>query len=412
MAVLDSIYNVNVILGLTPVDRWNSAGNFKSFSMVGMGLVVVVLIAIVVVVAVAIKVVQGRKTVKDSATNFADHANKIGLSRKESQILFYMAKESNLDNIESIFHIPSIFDRQSTKLIEEILAQQGPQRSDQMRAEMSFIREKLAFKKRMASATAAGPIISDKITSRNIPVGQMIELMERSIDRDRFEAEVIKTTPTEFVVKLTNMINCGPGQKWRVHYYKGSSVWEFDAVINMCSGSEVTFKHSEEIRFVNRRRFLRVPINAPALVANFPFAKTLVVKPETDAVGESWMNENDESENDFEIFELPKFVHAKVVELGGPGLKIKCNLKAKIDDKLLIVFMVNEENQQGQVIGTKLLEDIGYVKNVEGIDDGYNIAIELAGLSEANVSELVKITNAYSIKNHKTADTSTAGGNA
>ena len=49
----------------------------------------------------------------------------------------------------------------------------------------------------------------------------------------------------------------------------------------------------------------------------------------------------------------------------------------------------------------KIFEDIGIVRHSIAIKNGFSIAVELTGLSESNISEMVKATNEVSIKKHR-----------
>jgi len=47
---------------------------------------------------------------------------------------------------------------------------------------------------------------------------------------------------------------------------------------------------------------------------------------------------------------------------------------------------------------SRIVEDIGEVRHTGAIDDGFSIAVELTGLSDSNVSELIRAANAASIR--------------
>ncbi len=47
---------------------------------------------------------------------------------------------------------------------------------------------------------------------------------------------------------------------------------------------------------------------------------------------------------------------------------------------------------------SRIVEDIGEVRHTKAIQDGFSIAVELTGLSDSNVSELIRATNAASIR--------------
>jgi hypothetical protein len=95
----------------------------------------------------------------------------------------------------------------------------------------------------------------------------------------------------------------------------------------------------------------------------------------------------------------PEFVHAIVIELAGPGLRIKAPLDVKVGDRVLVVFELGEEQQQNsKTITTKIIQDIGEVRRAEAVQDGSSIAVELIGLSDSDMNELIRATNTASMK--------------
>ena len=53
---------------------------------------------------------------------------------------------------------------------------------------------------------------------------------------------------------------------------------------------------------------------------------------------------------------------------------------------------------QSRTKGEKIAEDIGVVRHIKALQEGFSIAIELTGLSDSDVSELIRATNAASLK--------------
>jgi len=56
--------------------------------------------------------------------------------------------------------------------------------------------------------------------------------------------------------------------------------------------------------------------------------------------------------------------------------------------------------QNSRTTPLKIIEDIGEVRRTKAIQDGFSIAVELTGLSDSNVSELIRATNAASIRSN------------
>jgi hypothetical protein len=167
----------------------------------------------------------------------------------------------------------------------------------------------------------------------------------------------------------------------------------------------LVLNHGDELRFVNRRRFLRVPVTKPAYVAHFPFARAAA------SPGPKNMKSFRMYRSSAGFLESrwgpPEFIPAVVTELAGPGLCIETSLKLQVGDRILVVFRLDEEENQDSTgrktesdkkAKSKIVEDIGAVRHIKAIKNGFSIAVELTGLSDANVSELIRATNVASLR--------------
>ena len=171
-----------------------------------------------------------------------------------------------------------------------------------------------------------------------------------------------------------------------------------------CNGDVLVLNHSDELRFVNRRRFLRVPVDKPAFIAHFPFTRAPVASGRKSMksfrIYRSSVSASDSS------WGPPEFVPAVVTELAGPGLRIEAPLEVKVDDRVLVVLKLDEEedqdsapaSQEDETETSKIVEDIGEVRHTKAIQNGFSIAVELTGLSDTDVSELIRATNAASLR--------------
>ena len=95
---------------------------------------------------------------------------------------------------------------------------------------------------------------------------------------------------------------------------------------------------------------------------------------------------------------------ASVTELAGPGLRIEAPLEVKVGERVLVILKLSEEDLQsnsqrsGKTAPEKIVENIGEVRHTKRIKNGFSIAVELTGLSDPNINELVRVTNAASLK--------------
>jgi hypothetical protein len=298
-------------------------------------------------------------------------------------------------------------------MIEESLGRREAEKGKSLRTELSFLREKLGFQKK-ASASIGSPTKSSKLSSRQIPAGKKLHITRhKTPDLANIESTVTKNDNMELTVKLATPLKTKPGERWRARYHFGASVWEFDTTVVNYNGNILVLSQSDNVRFINRRRFLRVPVNKPAFIARFPFIRTL---PMTSANASDY------------TWGPPEFIPAVVTELGGPGLRIEAPLEVKVGERVLVAFSLDEEKDKNTILhqkGTSLhatlvrpgsagqdhtrlrrgkttlsriIEDIGEVRHVRAIENGLSIAVELTGLSDSDVNELIRATNAASVR--------------
>lgn len=369
------------VLALTPFERWQAARQLDSSFMTELWFILTGVVAIIIltILLIAVSYNRAKKERKLAERLFIEYADRRGLSQREHQILLDIATKAKLKRNESIFTMDNAFDRGVTKIKEESLSPHEVKTHKKLNAELSALRHKLGFQKRYP--TSIDSTKSDKHSSRQIPTGKKLYLTSHKIGHlADVESTVIKNDDTELTVKLETSFEANPGELWCARYYFGASVWEFDTSVISCHGGILVLNHSEDIRFINRRRFLRVPVNEPALIARFPFTRTLP----TNISGETWGP--------------PEFVPAAVTELGGPGLRLEAPLELKVGDRVVLILKMSERKGSNSISHSKIIEDIGQVRHTKEIENGFSIAVELTGLSDTNVNELIRDTNAASLK--------------
>jgi len=418
-----------IIPALTPAQRWDAARSWFGTSIITDRWFIIISLATLLILIVLFLVVSLQRTIQERKAAeqlFVEYADRRGLSEHERQILLDIAGKAELKRSEAIFTMGNAFDRGAAKIIEENLAQQKAEEAaarDNLRIlhqqiGLSSLREKLGFQKRRP-ASIGSPTKSKKVTSRQIPVGKKLHMTRRKTPgADSIESTVIKNDDTELMVKLGMPVVSSLGELWRVRYYFGASVWEFDASVLSYSGDILVLNHSDDIRFINRRRFLRVPVKKPAFIARFPFAKTVGrssdISEEASETkqGSAPMLASQEAMG-VGTWGPPEFVPAVVTELAGPGLRIEAPLEVKVGDRVLVVLRLDEEKDQDSDLqktgkaptsavrrpqAEKIVEDIGEVRHTRAIQNGLSIAVELTGLSDSDVNELIRATNAASVR--------------
>ncbi len=326
-------------------------------------------LSLVVVLSVILLCVRKLRLERDSEKQereFKENCHRFNFTTDERRIFEAVVERSGLRNRNSIFTMPDVFDSGAGKLMQEVFsAGLDINQRKRLNVTVNSIKNKLGFKKR----TYAFTVRSSKtkgLTSRQIPVGKRLSVARSgSDDNTRCEGVVVSSDEIEMVVKTEQPLLGTAGEKWNVHYKQGASVWEFDVLALHCDGDQLVFNHSDKIRFINRRRFLRVAVDLPAMVTKF------------ESLRSSW-----EEERKMEM--LPEFYRAKVRELSGPGLKLETNMDVKNGERILVIFELDEK---------RIVQDVGEIRGIRKEGDHRLIGVELVGLTDFAVDELVKATN-------------------
>ena len=132
----------------------------------------------------------------------------------------------------------------------------------------------------------------------------------------------------------------------------------------------------------------------PALVAHFAFMKR------ASAQGAGLSREAGlEASTSAVPLMVPVFVHGVVTELAGPGLRIEAPLEVREGDRVLLVFKPSEPGTAGVSDGEEyVIEDVGHVRHCRRSGAGVSMAVELTNLSDGDIDQLVRLTNAISAK--------------
>jgi hypothetical protein len=375
-----------VWLALTPLERWSAVRTFSKSSS-GPWLIIVCIALLVVLAALLwwVSVKRVKRERKSTERSFGEYARQRGLSDRELQLLTIIAHKAGLKRPESVFTMGPAFGLGAARVMEEgIEGEHDAEQREQLRMELSFLREKLGFGKRLSSSEESSDGLR-KVTTRQIPVGKKLYVIRRKTRGNAdIESTVVRNNDSELAVTLSAAIQI----------VSGASVWEFDTSVLSYDGNTLVLNHSDSVRFVNRRRFLRVSVNFAAFVARFPFMRTF-----ESAVADRG---DFQSESSGQTCATPRFVPAVVTEMAGPGLRIESALEVEVGERILVVFGLDgqggkESSGGGGDHGKSrpvVLEGIGEVRHVKAVEDGLSIAVELTGLNDSEVDELIRATNA------------------
>ncbi|MHC4572536.1 MAG: PilZ domain-containing protein [Planctomycetota bacterium] len=400
---------LNFLLALTPAERWQAARRFGS-SFMGDRWFILTAVASMLALTVLFLIVSLRRLVLERSLTerlFLECAQRRGLSAHERQILLDVAARAGLKKSDAIFTMEEAFDRGSAKVVQESLIQpKADEQSRQLRNELLFLREKLGFHKGRSSSIGS-PAKSRKLSSRQIPAGRTVYMTRRRRGRDSSDVEttIAANNDMELIVRPITPVRASTGELWRVRYHFGASIWEFDTAVIGSDGDVLVLHHSDTVRFISRRRFLRVPVNKPALIAPFPFARTLSHGRDRDK-GTS-ATKGGSAVSSTGSWGPPEFVPAVVTELGGPGLRIEAPLQEiQIGGRVLVVLNLDEDKDgesmsprpNRKTAASRIVEDIGEVRHAKATRNGLSVAVELTGLSDSDVNDLIRATNLASVR--------------
>jgi hypothetical protein len=328
-------------------------------------------ILLIVILLISLFAVRRKRTVHDKRQHkeqFGFLCDQRGLSAQQREILTAIAKQSGSVRTEDVFFQSELFIRGASKLMQEYFASgHNLIERKKMNVLIGQIKQKLGYQK----AAGGIPIRRGRdpgLSSRDIPVGKTVSIaLSTRPEGSRVDAVVIQNDEFELVLRPEIPVSCPPGEHWNVRYRLGTSTYEFDALTMVCGSEGLELNHAESVRYLNRRRFLRVPVELPAQVALFPTQR----QEERGRIA------------------APQFVPATITEISGPGLRIHTGLMAEHGQRLLVVF----ELEPGKVI-----QDIAEVRGLRETAQNQSIGVELIGLDDATVNELIRTTNAIAIR--------------
>jgi len=345
--------------------------------------VAVLLALVLALVAISFRRRQQAKRRKEEELDIA--ILRRGLAARERQILLAIAVRSGLRHTPDIFQQVDAFDRGAVQLLAECAQTRTPQEITALKAEVAVVRQKLGVP---PVAAGRGAVARGRPSSREIPVGAPLELTGRRGEQAvALRVEVVRNDAIELAVALRAPLGSKPGDSWLARYYSGLSAWEFRTSTVRCDDQRLVLNHSDDIHFVNRRRFPRVPVRWPALIAPLPLVQG------EPAAGEAAAQPADLSRSAPEY--APAFVEGLVTEFGGPGLRIEAPLPVQVEDRVLVVFRL------GGIVGdsgagTRTVTGIGHVRHRHQMGPGLSIAVELTGLSDAEMETLASFVRELS----------------
>lgn len=287
---------------------------------------------------------------------FEAQAARLGLDDGEKRLLQFVVRHAGLKQAASIFTLEPAFDLGVQRLVEsERFSAMSPDMQESTRTLLGELRNKLGFHRPAEDKVSAAMVSLERIAP-----GTRLEVVRQG-SPEYLTATAMGPTgqPNELNMQVDQVVQCQPAESWIVTFSLAGLTWECSAMVIRSDGGQVVIRTPDMARFVNRRRFARVPTQRQAHVARFPYM------PDGQMA-------------------TPQFVPARLVEISGPGLVLQATLPVRMDERVLVVM----ELRPG-----KLAQGMGKVRRVTGEGADKTLAVELVGLSTAEVADMARETN-------------------
>ncbi len=390
----------HILLALTPLERWSATRQLHtqpgsiSWFLLGTGALLVVLIFVFVLVSIRQRaqreVVPAPPEPQDVAAPPVRAASAprpapapkpaapVGLTTRENQILLGIAMCGGDQDSQDIFTSAEAFDQGARNLLADCVETRTPEEREKLSSDIATLRQKLGF----SSAQAEKSPTTCCSSSRDIPVGARLELTSEQHPTG-IEGRVVRNDILALGLELSERVECRAGDSWHICSNFGTSVWEFDATTASCRGGRLVLNHCDSVQYANRRRFPRVTMNSPALIAPLPFRKEDATLPQEVPLGATGPRAEGLAAG------IPTFAEARVTELAGSGLRIETSLRIEADDMILVIFALAESGQGDLHRPRRTLAVAGRVKHCQTLAHGMSIGIQLSGLNDEETEELV-----------------------
>jgi len=299
-----------------------------------------------------------RKRLQRRWEEFSRQCKRAGLRPGELKVLSHMVSLLRLKDPTTILAVDSVFDMGVHQLMQSRkVAALNEQLHANLAGMLRSTREKLGFRRSDLGDSSGAAVMS----SRDIRAGSKLTILATD-GGEPCEVELFYSDESHFMIQSDQPLAAAAGDSLVLRYSTQLSLWEFDAPVQEAQGVRLKLGHSFQVRLINRRRFPRVPTDAPAYVAPFTFARS-----------------------EMATHELP-FQPARLVEIAGMGIVFATELKPAVGDRLLVVMEFENE---------ALVKGLAKVRRVDaGEQDGpVNVAMELTGMTDDEISEMVRQTN-------------------
>jgi hypothetical protein len=174
---------------------------------------------------------------------------------------------------------------------------------------------------------------------------------------------VVGVGDQDAAVRLQGSLPLRLGGPAVIRHLRGSDQWEYHVSVTQMDDEIIRVRLIGSPMKTNLRRFARVPLARPVHLARYDF----VHEAGPGAV--------------------PEFVEGTLREIAGPGLLLDAPIDLAVGERVLVILHLGDERS---------LRGMGDVRRCEAPKEGEpaEIAVELTGMTEPEISRLVRETNA------------------
>jgi hypothetical protein len=364
------------LLALTAAERWAAARRVYPRSAEEYSSIVAIALLLLALVVLLWWVSYRRNATPRVLKRdlFSDGAERKGLGSRERQILSAIVARSGLRRSHNVFTTPDAFDQGAAKLLEECAHSRTAQEKERLQAEVAGLREKLVYRVPTKKGEQA-----KLVSSRDIPVGAAVELLRRDdLEGPAMGAVVIRNDDLEVAVEMQVSVAVAAGEDWRVRYRLDGHTWQFDTCSVSCEDGRLVLNHGEPVHVGERDHPDHLVIHAPATVARFPFLQAAAMQP-ADAAPTDWFEP----------------VRGVVTQVSDASLQIRSPLRVSVGERVLVVFALvpggaegetHEASRQGYIVG-----HVGRVERRQAAGEEMVMTVDLTGLAEREINELVRL---------------------
>ncbi|MFW6133414.1 MAG: PilZ domain-containing protein [Planctomycetota bacterium] len=294
-----------------------------------------------------------------NARALARQATRLGLSDEETRTVRRIARAAKLADPVAMLTSRDALTRAVARYLDSrAYAELPADQQERVLAHIESLCEKLPIDAGHRPTGSTGQEHADPLTA-----GGHVSVVHRG-RAGGCEGTIRAVSERELVIEsdAANEDAVGPGESWLVRYPAGGTIWEFESTVLRRERNRFVLNRPETFRYINRRRFPRVPTDKPAQLADVSHLASI------------------------ESADAPQFVPGNLVEIAGPGLLLTTDLQARVGQNLLTVVHLDAERKSRAV---------GSVRRVLPHSSGRTLlAVELTGLDDEQLAALARATNA------------------